>query len=274
MIERLIGTRPSKARSLATRAIFCGMGLLPVLAAGCGPKIGVGSDVIWTALFEGDDFAEWTGVAGGSAQAFPAPPNTIAVSSDRAHRGNFAAALTITAGPDGVQENAGLSLAGGLPEAAYYSGWFYLTRTVTVGTFWVIFKFRTRSNADDPSTTAEFYDLDLVNMPSGEMTLRLYDHRTTADIPLDVAAPVVPVGSWFQIEAYYRNAADATGRVTYWLNGQQIVDVAGQPTGPTPWVEWDACSVGEDLTPSTTTLYIDDCAVSLSRVGPTGIIAE
>jgi hypothetical protein len=39
-------------------------------------------------------------------------------------------------------------------------------------------------------------------------------------------------------------------------------------------VEWDACSVGEDLTPSTTTLYIDDCAVSLSRVGPSGIIAE
>lgn len=252
---------------------LCRLALLTTLATGCGPQIGVGSDVLWTALFEGDGFGEWTGVGGGDAQAFPAPPNTVAVSSDRPHRGSFSANLTITAGPDGAQENAVLSRAGGLPQEAYYSGWFYLTRTVTVGTFWVIFKFRTRENADDPATTNEFYDLDLINMPSGEMTLQLYDHRTSSNIALDVD-PVVPVGNWFQVEAYYRNAADASGRVTYWLNGQQIVDVTGQPTGPTPWVEWDACSVAEDLTPSTTTLYVDDCAVSLTRVGPSGIIAS
>lgn len=248
--------------------------LLTALASGCGGQIGVGSDVLWTALFEGDSFGEWTGISGGNAQAFPAPPNTVAVSSDRAHRGSFAANLTITAGPDGAQENAVLSRAGNLPEEAYYSAWFYLTRTVTVGTFWVIVKFRTRDNADDPSTTNELYDLDLINMASGEMTLQLYDHRTAANIALDVADPVVPVGNWFQIEAYYRNAADTTGRVTYWLNGQKIVDVTGQPTGPTPWVEWDACSVAENLNPSTTTLYVDDCAVSLTRVGPSGIIAS
>jgi len=255
-------------------AAVAALALLAALAAGCGSQVGVGSDVLWTALFEGDSFAEWTGVAGGNAQAFPAPPNTIAVAADRAHHGSYAAELTITAGSDGTQENAVLSRTDGLPQAAYYSGWFYLTRTVTVGTFWVLFKFRTRTNADDPSTTDEFYDLDLVNMPRGEMTLQLYDHRTTANIPLDVTDPVVPVGSWFQIEAYYRNANDATGRATYWLNGQQIVDVTGQPTGPTPWIEWDACSVAENLTPSTTTLYVDDCAVSLTRVGPTGIIAD
>jgi hypothetical protein len=40
----------------------------------------------------------------------------------------------------------------------------------------------------------------------------------------------------------------------------------------TPWVEWDACNIGQDLTPSTAVLYVDDCAVSRSRVGPTGII--
>ncbi len=255
------------------RVGLCGLAVLAGLAAGCGAQIGVGSDVLWTALFEGDSFGEWTGTPGGNAQAFPTPPNTIAVSSDRAHRGTFAANLTITAGSDGTQENAVLSRTEGLPQAAYYSGWFYLTRTVTVGTFWVIFKFRIRTNATDPNTTDEFYDLDLVNMPSGEMTLQLYDHRTSSNIALDVADPVVPVGNWFQVEAYYRNANDATGRVTYWLNGQQIVDVTGQPTGPTPWIEWDACSVAEDLTPSTTTLYVDDCAVSLTRVGPTGLIA-
>ena len=59
----------------------------------------------------------------------------------------------------------------------------------------------------------ELYDLDLVNLDSGEMSLQLYDHRRQAIVPLDVADPVVPVGQWFQIEAFYRNAQDSTGRL-------------------------------------------------------------
>ena len=202
------------------------------------------------------------------------PPNMIAVSDAESHEGSFSAALTITAGPDNTQENAGLSRAGYLPTEAYYSAWYYLPRSVSVGTFWVIFKFRERTNADDPTTADELYDMDLATLPSGEMTLQLYDHTTVADIPLDVPDPVVPVEAWFQLEAFYRATNDDTGRLTYWLNGQQVVDVAGRPTSPTSWVEWDACSVGEDLTPETVTLYIDDCAISRSRVGPSGQLTE
>ena len=82
--------------------------------------------------------------------------------------------------------------------------------------------------------------------------------------------PIVPVERWFQLEAFYRAANDNTGRLTYWLDGQQVIDIAGAPTSPTSWVEWDACSVGENLTPSMATLYVDDCAISRSRVGPFG----
>jgi hypothetical protein len=120
----------------------------------------------------------------------------------------------------------------------------------------------------------ELYDLDLINLDSGEMSLQLYDHRHQAVVPLDAAAPIVPVGQWFQIEAFYRNAQDATGRLTFWLDGRPIVDIANQPMAPTPWVEWDACSVAEDLTPSTAVLYVDDCAVSRTRVGPNGVITN
>ena len=93
-------------------------------------------------------------------------------------------------------------------------------------------------------------------------------------MPLDVPSPVVPVGQWFQIEAFYRNTQDGTGRLTFWLDGRQIVDIANQPMATTPWVEWNACSIGQNLTPSTAVLYIDDCAVSRTRVGPNGIIAD
>jgi hypothetical protein len=246
--------------------------LLLAALAGCS-QLDVGSDLLWTARFETGDFTEWTGVAGGNAQAFPMPPNMIAVSDVHAHTGSHAAALTITAGSDGTQENAVLSRADA-PAEAYYSAWYYLPYSVSVGTFWVIFKFRMRTNADDPNTAGELYDMDLATMTTGEMTLRLYDHRTGADRPLDVPNPIVPVEQWFQLEAFYRAANDDTGRLTYWLDGQQVVDIAGAPSSPTSWVEWDACSVGEDLTPSTATLYVDDCAISRSRVGPAGQLTE
>jgi hypothetical protein len=257
-----------RARAASATAL-----LLTALAAGCG-QLDVGSDLLWTARFETGDFTEWTGVAGGDAQAFPMPPNTLAVSNEQAHTGDFSAALTITAGSDGTQESSVLSRAGGLPTEAYYSAWYYLPYSVSVGTFWVIFKFRMRTDANDASTAGELYDMDLATLPSGEMTLELYDHRTAGDLPLDVSNPIVPVEQWFQLEAFYRAANDDTGHLTYWLNGQQVVDIAGAPTSPTSWVEWDACSVGEDLTPQMATLYVDDCAVSRSRVGPSGQLTE
>jgi hypothetical protein len=243
--------------------------LATFLGAGCGQRIDVGSNVLWTAFFEGDNFNEWTD-SGGAATASPAPPNTITVSSQRAHHGTYAAELTIDAGPDGTQENAGMALSGSLPVAAYYSAWYYIPQSVTVGTFWILFKFRMRKVADDPTTDGELYDLEVVNLPDGEMTPQLYDHRSGV-VPLDLPGLVIPVGVWFQLEAYYRNAPDDTGRVTYWLNGQQMIDVSGQAMSPTPWVAWDAVNVGENLSPSTVSLFIDDCAVSLTRVGPNGI---
>lgn len=141
-----------------------------------------------------------------------------------------------------------------------------------VGTFWVLFKFRLRTDASDASTEKELYDLGLVNAADGSLTPSLYDHQSGANVPL-LAAPVVRTDVWFQIEAFYRNAQDDSGRLTFWLDGREIVDVSG-PMAPTPWVEWDAVNVGENLTPSTVAVAIDDCAISLSRVGPIGIISE
>jgi hypothetical protein len=246
--------------------------VLPFVA-GCGPRMDLGSDVLWASLFEGGTFDEWTSIAGGSANAFPSP-NTIAVSNAYAHHGRYAALLTIDAGSDGTQANTGLVRKGGLPAEAYYSAWYYLPRTITVGTFWILFKLRLRTDAGDANTEDEFYDLELVNADDGSLTLLLYDHRSGANVPLVFPAPVVPVSEWFQLEAFYRNAQDASGRLTIWLTGRQVVDVTGQPMAPTSWVEWDVVNVGENLMPSAAVVAIDDCAVSLSRVGPTGIIAQ
>jgi hypothetical protein len=239
------------------------------LVAGCGPRIDVGSDLLWTSRFETGDFGEWSDDGGGSAISFPEGNNRFEIATERPHRGAAAARLTIDTSTAGSQQNVLLGRASEELQQAFYSAWYYLPRSVTVRTYWVIFKLQMQ----DPSTVNQLYDLDLVNLPSGEMSLMLYDHRAGAVVTLDVTDPVVPVGQWFHLEAFYRNARDGTGRATFWLDGRQVIDIPDPPMAPTPWVEWDACSVGEDLNPTTAVIYVDDCAISRSRVGPTGILS-
>jgi hypothetical protein len=256
------GPRLARRFALATVA---------ALACGCGPRLDVGSDVLWTALFEGDSFDEWTAGDAGMSWAFPTPPNLAEPTAERVRSGGFAAKLTVDAPAGSGQANVVLSRAGDvLPPAAYYSVWYYLPRTISVGQYWVIFKFRQREDA----TQDELFDLDLINLDTGEMSLQLYDHRKGGNVPLDADGPIVPVGRWFQIEAYYRNAQDDTGRLTFWLDGRPILDVANQKMASTPFVEWNVSSIAEDLTPSTAVLYVDDCAISRTRVGPNGVIAD
>jgi hypothetical protein len=142
---------------------------LAIESAGCDQRLDVGSSVIWTALYEGNNFDEWTGAACGDVSAMS--PDVAEISTEHPHRGRFSAKLTIDAGSDGVQQNVGLTQKGALPQAAYYSAWYYLPNTVDVGDFWVIFKFRRRAVIDDPTSEGELFDLDLTQAPGGEMTL-------------------------------------------------------------------------------------------------------
>jgi hypothetical protein len=262
---------PLRARgSVVAIAIALGC---PALGASCGPDLGVGSDVLWSATFESNSFSEWAAVPGRGAESFPEAGDSIVVSNDRARDGAYSVKMTIDTSVVGEQQNTLLSRVGDLPVEGYYSAWYYLPSAVTVGTYWVIFKFRLRTDASVEATTTEFYDLDLVNSSPGQMSLVLYNHLSQVhEIPLDVPHPAVPIGSWFQIESFYRNAQDNTGRITFWLDGQQIIDINGQAMAPTPWIEWEVCSIGEDVLPSPAVIYVDDCALSTTRVGPTGLI--
>jgi hypothetical protein len=142
------------------------------LACGCGPRLDLGSDVLWTGLFEGNTFDEWTADGAGSTFAFPEGGNRVEISGVRVRHGAYAAKLTVEAVPGGAQGSAVLARAGGaLPVEGYYSAWYYLPRSVSVsvnvGRYWVIFKFR-QQNGD---AVDELFDLDLINLDAGEMSL-------------------------------------------------------------------------------------------------------
>jgi hypothetical protein len=135
-----------------------------------------------------------------------------------------------------------------------------------------------RAELGNPPSQKELFDVNLTNPSAGKMSLRVFDNRDApygGNLPLEVpnSPPEIPVNTWFQLEAFYRDASDSTGRFTLWLNGQPILDWQGA-TGLTSWVAWDVVSVGEALLPEPAILYIDDCAISRTRVGPTGLLAE
>ena len=165
-----------------------------------------------------------------------------------------------------------MSLKDNLPTDAFYSAWYYLPHSTTVNGYWVIQKFRRRTDPADPSTEGELFDLDLYTLPSGEMSFRVFDHRTASNLPMLVDPPIVPVDGWFLLEARYRNASDATGRLTVWLGSLEVIDLAGA-TGPSPWIQWAVSSVGQDLTPTANVLYVDDCAIAEARIGRSRAVA-
>jgi hypothetical protein len=164
-----------------------------------------------------------------------------------------------------------------LPDQGYYSSWFYLPQSASLPNapvlqYWAIMRFRARTVADDPSAAFDLYDIDLRSSASGAMTLRVFDYALFADAAMVESDPPVPVGRWFQVEAFYRNAPDANGRLSVWLDGRLVADIA-KPTGASGWVGWRVGNMGLNLDPKTVTLYLDDCALSRVRVGPTGLLA-
>jgi len=113
------------------------------------------------------------------------------------------------------------------------------------------------------------YDLNLESLASGDMVLRVFDVGQSQDAPMVEGEARVPIGRWFHLEAFYRNAPDAGSRFAVWLDGAPAADLSNAASAPGS-VGWSVANVGADLSPRTVSLYVDDCAVSRTRVGPEG----
>src|SRR5581483_7156888 len=108
------------ARRRRSRFLVMGAAAAAGCLSACGGSIDVGSDILWTARFEGGTFDEWIGTPGGTAAASSAP-GSVEVSGDHAHTGLFAAKLLVDAPSGAGPQSAGMSRRDGLPAEAYYS---------------------------------------------------------------------------------------------------------------------------------------------------------
>jgi hypothetical protein len=235
-------------------------------AGGCGRRIELGSDILWEARHENGDLGEWTGDGEGGSAA-DAPMAAIAATTELAHGGAYSVKLTNSAATELAAARVWREAP--YPADAYYSAWYYIPEPYALTAVWTIMQFRA-PDADDPSVDRYIIDLDVRSLPGGELILSVYDHRAPyLRSPTPPTAMPLPIGRWFLVEALFRNFSDDRGRLVIWLDGQVNYDIV-RPFGINNTVHWSLCSSGYGFSPGASAIYVDDAAVSLSRVTPAG----
>jgi hypothetical protein len=256
------------------RAIVVSMvaGCVALSAAACDERVYLGAigdggaSVLWRATFEPGDLSEWTSDGKGGTRIENAPAAATATDV-MAHGGRHAAVATIE--PRMRMDSLSyLYRREPSPPEAYYSAWFYVPSAISVGSWLSLHHFRGSANGDPGSLTG-IWDLNLYALPGGQLAAQLGDFVSSNNLRQPVPTPV-PRDTWVHFEVLFRKASDLTGRVAVWQDGALILERAGVVTARSPLVIWEVGVGSDDLAPLPATIYVDDAAISLSRLGTTG----
>jgi hypothetical protein len=222
-----------------------------------------GDSLLWSATFEPGNLSEWSGDGqGGSYLANETVP--VAVGTDVAHNGRFAGKCAV-APALGLASVSYVFRRQPSPRDAYYSAWFYLQSGLTVGSWLSLVHFN-GSHTGDGRNVYPTWDVNLYPQPSGDLIAHLYNYVTQKNVESAIPAPV-PTGRWVHFEVLMQKATDDTGRVAVWQDDALILEANGVTTTENDWMEWNAGAASNDLNPSPGVVYVDDAAISLSRLG-------
>ena len=261
-----------RTRAVVRRVgLVCALGLASILLFGPTSMTAQGSigSIIWSADHEVGTTADWwspepPGVEGNNCGGeYNNAPATSQI-TPLAHAGRYGLALRVPTMNTG--DSLGVRLFRWCESqrntALYYSAWYFLPERVAVDWWWHIMQWKS-----DGSFNAKFA-LAVANRPDGRMYVGLGRGDDSGGGFWGQSIKDVPVGQWFHLEAFYKKSADATGQVTVWQDGVQIIDVANVQTANSADLAWAVINYGQYTTPSDVTLYVDDAAISTTRVGP------
>ncbi len=241
---------------LALFATLCGLG--------CGPvELGQDPRVLWWTDHESADTSTWT--ADGKGYVWTDQGGALGVTSTYRRSGRFALEATVASKETGIQSAGTANRIWHDPSPAFYSAWFLIPEAITETSYWVLFKFRSRLATSEGADT-NLWDVDVTTANSGEMVFQLYGHTLTEQPgPSSLA---VPLGRWFQIEAYLDPRDDATGQLIVWVDGVVLYQLSQSATVPSAYLEWSVGGITETIEPSGVRVVIDDAAISTKRLGP------
>lgn len=242
-----------------------------MLFCGCEPELVVGSwscnpndaaapvdrdmAVPWSTSFESDfcDFER----AGGFCYAAPfAKYETV---NSPVHSGHYAAAFSVRAGDDDAHQTRCVR-QGVLPTSAFYGAWYFIPHSARNTALWNLVHFR----GGDPAVQRGLWDISLESRPDGSLAVTVFDflHGTT----LRPARPKpIPIGAWFHLELYLHRAADATGEVALYQDGEKVLETKNLVTDDTRWGQWYVGNLATGLAPSDSVVYVDDVTIRSTR---------
>jgi len=263
----------SCSRSVFSRFVWVSaLLLLGSLTAGCGPRLDIGSNVLWATDHESGELIDWyAGTQGGLLQKNTSD-GTVEIADGPAHSGQFSIEMTDLAMSDSEGPGTFRELLS--PPDAYYSAWYYLPRLYQTNSQWTIQKFRSRLDSD-PTAISHGHDLNLRTLPGGQVVLYVFSHDPAyLQAPLADPPAFVPIETWFQIEVFYSPRSDETGRILVWLDDRLVYDLEDRRTTGSDDVIWNPCNIGQDIQPAPPVLYLDDAAISLTRVTRDGTLLQ
>jgi hypothetical protein len=235
---------------------------LATLLQGCSEQLPLGVEPsLWMADHETGDFSQWK--EGEDGAAFTSSDGTLTLVDKPVHSGRYAVKSSIS--NTNSPSLARLYRQGDLPEEAYYSTWFYIPQVYSVGDYWNVFEFSGRRDASNANTDLALWSLDLRKDPDNQLEWYVYDKMGAQEL-LPIEPLKAPLGRWFQVTAFLRQATDQTGQLRFWIDGKLFIDQTGLATVPSQWMSWSVGSVAGHM-PQPADLFLDDAMISAQPPG-------
>jgi len=174
------------------------------------------------------------------------------------HSGSYAAAFTVVG-----EAQARCFREGELPQQAYYGAWYYVPEFAKNLGNWNLIHFQGGNELGPGKPLSAMWDISLMERVSGGLRLAVFD-RINDNQPDMSGAPVIPIGSWFHIEAFLKRASDATGEFSVSQDGVELLRLTHQVTDIYKYAQWYIGNLATNLSPSESTVYVDDVSVGAS----------
>jgi hypothetical protein len=206
----------------------------------------------WSSGFE-DGFCDYTELAG---YCYTDATSSNQLVTSPVHSGRYAAAFTVQADAPGGSQTRCVR-QGAMPAAAYYGAWYYIPEPTTPTANWNLFHFR---SGPELGSTQGVLDVSLI-ADGDQVRLAVFGVNHTR---IGEAAPplAVPVGAWFHVQLFLKRAPDMTDEVALYQDGQQLFDVTNLMIADESLGQWYMGNLANGLSPSTSTLYVDDVTLS------------
>ncbi|HYQ31030.1 MAG TPA: heparin lyase I family protein [Polyangiaceae bacterium] len=183
------------------------------------------------------------------------------VESPTPHSGKFSAAFTVNGNATTADRSQARCVREGvMPKSAYYGAWYRVPAVRADVDNWNLFHFEGLTSAGDPSP---LWDVSLANNAKGGLQLAVRNFLTATDEPISVDS--IPIDRWFHVEMQIVRSAQANGEITVLQDDVSVLHRTNLITDDTEWSQWFVGNYAKTLTPSLSTVYVDDITIREER---------